>query len=39
MMPNTIGKQVRAAYQVLELFEGDAARLGLAVGGRIIVKG
>jgi uncharacterized membrane protein (UPF0127 family) len=39
MRPNTAGKRVRGAYQVLELYDGDAAKLGLAVGSRIIAKG
>jgi uncharacterized membrane protein (UPF0127 family) len=39
MRPNTVGKRVRGAYEVLELYDGDAARLGLAVGSRIIAKG
>jgi uncharacterized membrane protein (UPF0127 family) len=39
MRPNTVGKRVRGAYEVLELYDGDAAKLGLAVGSRIIAKG
>jgi uncharacterized membrane protein (UPF0127 family) len=39
MPPNSFGKRVRGARRVLELYPGDAERLGLVPGGLLVEGG